>query len=146
MFTKRRAETEYHRYLKEVPMFATLSTSELDAIAGAVTDLRLEPGRVVVEEGRRAAEMMIVTGGIAEVTCDGAHVATLQAGDVVGELAVLARQRRTASVVAITEVELIHLTADRFAQLLADVPAIAPKLLGVVASRVTDQIQTGVTP
>lgn len=138
MFTKRSAETEYHRYLRQVPLFTSLSNTELDSVARATTDLRFEPGHTLVREGSRAFEMMIVTHGAAEVTRDGRHVATLVPGDVVGELSILAPGPRGATVTATTDVELIHLTADRFAQLLAEVPAIAPKLLAVVAARVTD--------
>ena len=143
MFTKRRAATEYHRYLKQVPMFASLTTAELDVVAAAVTDLRFEPGRTLVKEGSRAYEMMIITGGAAEVSSAEHHVATLVPGDVVGELAVITHEPRNATVTAVTEVELIHLTADRFTQLLADVPAIAAKLLTVIADRVTDDVEAG---
>lgn len=142
MFTKRHAETEYHRYLRQVPLFTSLSNTELDAVGRATTVLRFEPGKTLVREGSRAFEMMIVTRGAAEVTREGRHVATIVPGDVLGELAVLAPGPRSATATATTDVELLHITADRFAQLLSEVPAIAPKLLAVIAARVTDDETT----
>lgn len=138
MFTIKRAHNDYHRHLQRVPLFGSLSGDELDAIARSTTILRLDEGQVLATEGARGAEMMILVSGTADVERGGERIATLGDGDVVGELAVLASEPRTATVVATSEVELIHLSAADVTRVLAEVPAIAPKMLAVVAARVID--------
>ncbi len=137
MFKRRNS---YHDYLRGVPLFSGLSDADLERVSQATSDLRFHEGRTLVKEGSVAHEMMILTSGTATVVRDGEHVADLGPGDVLGELAVLSHEHRTATVTATSDVEVIHLTADRFAKLLNDVPAIAPKMLPVVASRAVANI------
>jgi CRP/FNR family cyclic AMP-dependent transcriptional regulator len=134
MFKTKRTNT-YHEYLRGVPLFAGLSESELATVSQATSDLRFEAGRTLVREGTVAHEMMILTSGTASVTRGDDHLADIGAGEVLGELAVLSNEHRMATVTATSDVEVIHITADRFSQLLRDVPGIATKMLPVVAVR-----------
>lgn len=136
MFKSAKRRNDYHEYLRQVPLFSGLSDQDLETVSHATSDLRFHGGRTLVSQDSVAHEMMILTSGSARVERDGERVADLGPGDVLGELAVLSHEHRTATVTATSDVEVIHLTADRFSRLLDDVPAIAPKMLPIVAARV----------
>ena len=83
--------------LAKLPLFSSVSRSELALIRRHLTMLPVSAGRVLVHEGARGDEFMIIAEGEATVTQGGHVIATLGRGDLVGEMALL---KRTASVVA----------------------------------------------
>ena len=132
------ARNEYHEHLKSVPMFANLGRHELDVIAQATTELDLKAGRVLMKEGQSAHEMFIVVSGELEVTVEGEHIATIGPGGFAGEMALLTRSQRHATVTAITEVDVLHIDGRAFSNILEQAPQIAIQMLPIVASRVSD--------
>jgi CRP-like cAMP-binding protein len=136
------AKNNYHEYLKQVPLFADLSRSELDHVAQAATDLNLDAGDVLMREGSLANEMVIVVDGALEVTRDGQHIADIGPGGFAGEMALLTHSHRNSTVTTKTSCSILHIDGRAFSALLADVPEIAVKMLPVVASRVTTNSHT----
>lgn len=126
----------YHDYLRRVPMFRNLDRKELDAVTRVVSDLRFRDGDVLVQQGSRAHEMMIVTSGTVAVIKDGEHVAEVGPGGFIGEIAVLTKGHRNSTVTAVGDVEVLHITDQRLNNLLTEVPGIAVKMLPVLAARV----------
>ena len=68
----------------------------------------------------------------------GETVATIDAGGFAGEMALLTRARRDATVTARTDVTVLHLDGRTFGSLLDEAPEIAVKMLPIVAARVVD--------
>jgi CRP-like cAMP-binding protein len=132
------ARHDYYEYLRGVPLFQDLDDDELDSVGAAVTDLRFSAGETLVHEGAAAHDMFIVTSGTLEVTRGGEHIADIGAGEFAGEMAILARTPRSSTISATTDVEVLHIDGRSFHALLNDVPAIAVKMLEVVATRVID--------
>ena len=132
------AKNKYRDYLKAVPLFRDLNSRELDAVAAVVTDMRLESGRVLMRQGDHAHEMFIVTSGTLEVSRDGERIAELGPGSFAGEMAVLARGNRNSTVTAASDVDVLHIEGRSLQRLLDEVPAIAVKMLPVVAGRIMD--------
>jgi CPA1 family monovalent cation:H+ antiporter len=93
--------------LPSLPIFAGLSETELDAVAEAIWMVELESGEPVANEGDFGHTLFFVEEGSADVVRDGAVLRTVGPGDVVGEIAVLASGRRTASVVATSPMRLL---------------------------------------
>ena len=87
-------------------------------------------------EGEVAHEMFVVVSGELEVRRGDEMVATIGAGGFAGEMALLTRARRDASVVAKTDVSVLHLDGRSFGSVLDEAPQIAVKMLPVVAARV----------
>ena len=131
------AKNQYHEYLRKVPLFADLDKRELDHVSQAATDLELEPGNVLMREGSMANEMVIVVEGTLEVTRDGEHIADIDSGGFAGEMALLTRSHRHATVTTKTACSVLHIDGRAFSTLLEDVPEIAVKMLPIIASRVT---------
>jgi len=128
----------YEARLANVPLFQACSKQDLRHIARLADSDTCRAGDVLVREGRRGSELYVIVEGEAEVSRDGVTVATLNAGDYFGELAVLRPAPRTATVTATTDMEVLIVTAQQLAILLADVPLFARKLLSGMAGRIQD--------
>jgi voltage-gated potassium channel len=96
--------------LRAIPLFASLDDETLNGIAAFATGTSVPAGKHLVKEGDCAYEFMAIEEGEAEVVRNGAHVATLGPGDFFGEIGVLEKTLRTASVVAKTPVRLVTLS------------------------------------
>ena len=130
-------DNPYHEYLRQVPLFETLTPEELDLVAAAATDLNIEAGTVLFRQGTLAHEMLIITAGMVEVTRDGEHVADVGPGGFVGEMALLNHRERNSTVTTKTGIEAIHIDGRRFSTLLEDAPVIALRMLPIVAARMS---------
>ena len=96
--------------LRAIPVFASLEDETLRGIATFATESSVPAGKHLVTEGDYAYEFMAIEEGEADVIRGGEKVATLGPGDFFGEIAVLEKTLRTASVVATTPMRLVTLT------------------------------------
>jgi CRP/FNR family transcriptional regulator, cyclic AMP receptor protein len=96
--------------LKSIALFEEVGDEELDQIAPFATEVSVEEGRELVREGDFSYEFMAIEDGEAEVTRGGEHVADLGPGDFFGEMGLLEKTLRNATVTAKTPVRLITLT------------------------------------
>jgi CRP-like cAMP-binding protein len=129
---KRDAFTEH---LAEVPLFSACSRKDLQQVAKRAEDIKVEPGKVLVSEGAAGAEFFVILDGNAKVSRHGQDVATLGAGDFFGDLALLDRAPRNATITATTPMELVVLGQREFSALIDEVPGFAHKLLAGLARR-----------
>src|SRR5215213_8557460 len=96
--------------LRAVPLFASMSEADLQRIATFASEDSAPAGATLVREGDFANDMVAIESGTADVVRHGEKVATLGPGDVFGEIGVLGRETRTASIVASSPMRLIRLT------------------------------------
>jgi CRP/FNR family transcriptional regulator, cyclic AMP receptor protein len=96
--------------LKSLPLFADVPDEELAQIAGFAQEVTVDQGRELVREGDFSYEFMAIEDGEAEVTRHGEHVADLGAGDFFGEMGLLEKTLRNATVTAKTPMTLVTLT------------------------------------
>jgi CRP-like cAMP-binding protein len=96
--------------LKSIPLFEEVGDDELAQIAPFATEVSVEEGRELVREGDFSYEFMAIEDGEAEVTRGGEHVADLGPGDFFGEMGLLEKTLRNATVTAKTPVRLVTLT------------------------------------
>lgn len=96
--------------LKAIPLFADLDEETLRAVATFAGETSVPAGKVLVKEGDYAHEFMAIEEGEAEVVRGGERLATLGPGDFFGEIAVLEKTLRTATVIATTPMRLVTLT------------------------------------
>lgn len=129
------AKDPFFEYLKQVPMFADLSPQELRAVGSVTTGINLPAGRTVLTEGAHANEMVIVVNGVLDVIRNGEIIAEIGPGGFAGEMALLTHGHRNATVVARTDVHVLHIDGRSFTSLLEQVPQIAVKMLPIVAAR-----------
>ena len=96
--------------LKSIPLFEEVGDEELAQIAPFAQEVSVEAGKVLVREGDFSYEFMAIEEGEAEVTRGGEHVADLGPGDFFGEMGLLEKTLRNATVTAKTPMRLVTLT------------------------------------
>ena len=98
-------------------------------------DLDVPAGSVLCREGERGREFFVIIEGEAEVTRGGKHLATIGSGEFFGEIALLERVVRTATVMATTPLSFFVINDSAFDSVLATDPSIERKLLRTLARR-----------
>jgi len=121
--------------LAAVPLFSACSKAELRAISRLGTEISAADGAVLTEQGKPGSEFCLILEGRARCLVDGKEVARLSDGDFFGEMALIDRAPRRATVVADGRVRLLVLDAREFSRLLDSSPSIGRKLLIAFAAR-----------
>ena len=121
--------------LRRSPLFEGLSAKQLGQIARLSDDLEVPAGTVLCAEGARGQEFFVIIDGEAQVTRGGRRVATLGPGDHFGEIALLERVRRTATVTARTPLSFFVISAQAFRAVVEADPTIERRLLQTLARR-----------
>lgn len=124
--------------LAAVSLFAGADRKELAEISKATTELDLEAGAVLTTQGEIGREAFIVVEGEAIVTVDGEEVTRVGPGACVGEMALLDKGPRSATVTAATPMKVLVLDPREFKGLLLAIPAIAVKVATALAARVRE--------
>lgn len=96
--------------LKSIPLFKDIPDEELREIATFADEASVPEGSHLVEEGDYSYEFMAIEEGQAEVLRDGQHVADLGPGDFFGEMGLLEKDRRSATVISKSPMRIITLT------------------------------------
>ena len=116
--------------LKEVPLLSCLSQRELKRVARNVREQSFAPGTTVIREGKMSGVgFFIVVEGEAEVSAGGAGLGRLHSGDHFGELALIGKRERTATVTAVTPLTCLFMATWDLEELVKSSPETAWKLL-----------------
>ena len=115
--------------LKQVPLFSDLERKELEEIASAMKQRIFAAGQSIAVEGEQGVGFFVIEDGQAKVTVGGDERRTLGPGDYFGEVALISKGARTATVTAETELKTYGMTFWDFRPLVEESPSIAWKLL-----------------
>jgi CRP-like cAMP-binding protein len=121
--------------LKRIPVFADLDDDALTNIAALAAEVSVPAGKELVREGDYSYDVLAIEEGTAEVTRGGDHIADLGPGDVIGEMGVLERSQRNATVIATSSMLLVTLTSWDIRKLRKSAPAVVDHLLKLVEQR-----------
>jgi CRP/FNR family transcriptional regulator len=128
--------------LRTVPLLTPLDDKQLKRLAGDFKERRVEAGGEIMSAGRGGVAFFILLEGEAAVTVDGHERRRLKAGDYVGEIAMIDPDApRSATVTAITDVRLAHLSAWDFRPFVVENPEVAWDLLRTLAKRLREAEQ-----
>ncbi len=130
-------------YLTKVSLFSACSKKDLALIARHSERLTMPAGTTITKEGRVGYEFFILLEGKASVERGGKKLTTLGPGDFFGELSLLHRAPRNATVTAVGDVEVLMLGQREFSGLLEAVPSLAHKLLAGLARRIHETEAAG---
>jgi CRP-like cAMP-binding protein len=115
--------------LKKVPMFNELSNRHLREISKHSDNVAKKAGDVLVRQGDKGWEFFFIIGGKARVEKDGRVIRSLASGDFFGEISLIDREPRTASVIAETDMDLLVVHSRSFSHLLDTTPGLSGKIL-----------------
>jgi cAMP-dependent protein kinase regulator len=96
--------------LKQIYLFSNLSDEEARRLAAFATETSVADGQILMKEGDYSTELIGIEEGTAEVVRDGKKIASLSQGDVIGEMGLLSRAPRNASVIATSPMRVMKLT------------------------------------
>lgn len=121
--------------LEGVALFSGLSKNERENIARWTDEVSVPAGHELAKQGQFAHEFFVIEKGVAEVMQDGKRLVELGPGDFFGEIGLLETERRTASVVSSTPMELIVMFQREFRQMEREMPAVADQVRSAIRAR-----------
>ncbi len=126
----------FAEHLATVPLFARCSSRDLAKIARLTDEIEVEEGRPIVAEGELGHEAFVVVEGSATISRAGTEMATIGPGAVFGEMALIDRVPRNASVTASTPMRLLVIGQREFTGLLDEAPDFRNSIMAALADRV----------
>lgn len=122
--------------IRGVPLFAGTDNAFLERLAGEFNERRFAAGETIAEEGEAGLTLIVIESGEVTVSVHGRDVGRLGPGDAFGEMALIDRSARSATVKADTEVRGYQLPVWSFRPLIESNPEVAWALLEALAQRV----------
>jgi CRP-like cAMP-binding protein len=123
------------KLLQGVPLFSRCSGKELEALSLIADELDFKEGRELAREGAAGREFFVIVDGTAEVTRGKRKLRTLSDGDFFGEISLITRLPRTATVKTVSPLRALVITDRSFRRMLDDSPSIQRKVLEALGER-----------
>jgi CRP/FNR family transcriptional regulator, cyclic AMP receptor protein len=121
--------------LEAVPLFAGLTRREREQVARWADEIDEPAGFHLVDQGTFAHEFFVLLEGAVEVRKDDEHLTDLGPGDFFGEIALVGRDRRTATVTATTPVRAIVMHSREFGAMRGAMPAVCDRIQTAIRER-----------
>lgn len=121
--------------LRNVPLFSGLEDKDLESLAEEFNERRFSAGETIALEGEGGLMFFVVESGEASVDVHGERVTTLGPGAHFGEIALIDRRPRTATVTALSDLRTYGLPVFVFRPFVEARPQVAWKLLEAMANR-----------
>lgn len=121
--------------LRHIALFARMSEHELERVAALGEPVDAEPGAILIDQGDVGVECFLVLEGEAGIFTGGHHVATISAGAVVGEMALIGHKPRNATVTAQTPMRLLAFDIAHFKKLLDEMPVAQKYIFDLLEAR-----------
>jgi LmbE family N-acetylglucosaminyl deacetylase len=124
-------------HLRSVPVFGALDDVQLHELARIAVERKVRDGEFLFREGDLGQEMYLIETGSLDVLqgADQRHLRTCEAGEPIGELAAITSLRRTASLRANGDTEVLVIRSDEFLALLRNQADIAEGMVQLLARR-----------
>jgi CRP/FNR family transcriptional regulator, cyclic AMP receptor protein len=126
--------------IRRVPLFSKLSRKGLEAVASVADEMDLPEGKALTKEGERGREFFVLLEGSADVHQDGERIRTLGEGDFLGEIALVTKLPRTATVTTTSPVRALVITDRDFSSLLKRSPEIGQGVLEALGERLAPHL------
>ncbi|MEZ4389722.1 MAG: cyclic nucleotide-binding domain-containing protein [Polyangiales bacterium] len=138
---------EIHSLFRRASAFDALDDDEVDAFTLFLRERRVEAGAILFREGDPGESLFVLLEGEANVYVRGPggdhlRVATLAAGDVLGERSCIDPSPRSATVTATSEVRALELSRAELDRMIRELPSVASRLLGVIAQALAGRLRS----
>lgn len=128
-------------HLAGIPLFASCSKKELRHLRSLCDEVDVPSGKVLTRQGSVGYECFLIVSGSASVAIDDQVITSLGPGAYFGELSLLDKQPRSATVTALSPMTVLVMGPREFSGALDTVPGLAHKLLGGLARRLRETNQ-----
>jgi CRP/FNR family transcriptional regulator, cyclic AMP receptor protein len=127
----------------ETPFLGQLGSRDADALMRRVRRRTVRKSQLILRAGAAGHDVVVVLSGHVKLVAYGADrrevvLAIRGGGELIGEMAALAGQRRTATAIAVDDVEVGYLAADELKSFLADHPDVALVLIRMLVRRLSE--------
>jgi CRP/FNR family transcriptional regulator, cyclic AMP receptor protein len=126
--------------IKHVPLFAKLSKKGLQEVAGVADEIDFEEGKTLTREGERGREFFVLLDGQADVRQNDKQIRTLGKGDFLGEIALVTKLPRTATVTTTSPVRALVITDRDFTSLIKRSPVVGQGVLEALGERLAPHL------
>ena len=121
--------------LKRVPLFKDLSKHDIEQVGQLTEEVDVPAGQVLTREGAPGSEFFVILDGSVRIDVNGDTVRTMEAGDFLGEIALVDDGPRTATAVTTTPAKLLVLGRREFRALMDDYPSIEHSVMHCLVER-----------
>jgi CRP/FNR family cyclic AMP-dependent transcriptional regulator len=121
--------------LRSIALFESLPRDARRLIAQHADQIDVPEGTELVRQGEFAYEFFVIEEGSAEVLRDGKQIAELGPGDFLGEMGIVGKVVRNATVVTTSQSKVIVMTAQAFRSLARSSPDVASRISAAVEER-----------
>jgi CRP/FNR family transcriptional regulator, cyclic AMP receptor protein len=135
-----RTKSDKLALIKKVPLFSKLSTAGLREVAKVADEIDLPEGKTLTREGERGREFFVLLEGSADVRQKGNRIRTMGEGDFLGEIALVTKLPRTATVTTTSPVRALVITDRDFSALLKRSPQIGQGVLEALGERLAPEL------
>jgi CRP-like cAMP-binding protein len=128
------------KLIREVPLFSRLSKKALEGVSKIADEIDLPEGKVLARQGARGREFVVIVEGKAEVDQNGQRINVLGDGDFFGEIALVTKQPRTATVTTTKSTRALVITERDFLALLKRSPEVAVEVIETLGERLAHDL------
>jgi CRP-like cAMP-binding protein len=128
------------KLIQKVPLFSRLSKKGLGEVARIADELDLPSGKTMAKEGDRGREFFVLLEGEADVTKGDRRINRMKKGDFFGEIALVTKVPRTATVTATGDVRVLVINERDFAALIKNSPEIGRGVAEALAERLAPEL------
>ena len=132
-------------FFKRVPLFANLSPGDIKQVAAIAEEVSFSNGDILVQQGEVGDVMFIIVSGevrvIASKDQKEVELARRKAGEFIGEMALISKEPRSATVAAVGNVHTICINQKNFESLLRDRPDASLAVIQVLCKRLKEADQ-----
>lgn len=122
-------------WLKSVTFFDGFTDEALVRVAELSSETTAAAGTLLMDQGDAGTECFVIVEGSASVYVSGQYIATLSAGSMVGEMALIEHGPRVAAVIANTDMKLLRFDTHQFRLLLEELPKAYERVLAELTPR-----------
>ena len=130
------ARDEKLELLKRIPLFGAFDRHHLERLGMLTEEVDVPAAKVLIRQGELGDDLMVIYSGLVKVERDGVQVNKLGPGEFFGEIALIERGPRTATVTAETACRLLVINHRDFHAMMEEFPEIAAKVLLTLAHRI----------
>jgi CRP-like cAMP-binding protein len=121
--------------LRSIPLFEALPRDARQVVAQHADEVDAAEGTELVRQGEFAYEFFVIETGGAQVLRDGEHIADLGPGDFLGEMGIVSKGVRNATVTTTSDSKVIVMTEQAFRSMSRSNPDIASRIQAAVEER-----------